>query len=563
MANLSNINNKFIVTDGGNVLIGQTNNSSGILQIKDTQTSSFNDGLAITRNNAAQTGYINMVGGAFNFNSPGLSYKFRNNGTQTLELDSSGNASFAGKISSVKELVNINSANGIRSAGLESDSTGNIWLGTGTTAATINFVTGNSTNGTPSTNGVKRLTTNREGTDVYASYASNTFPFRIGYLNGSTYTPTFVVEDTGNVGIGVIDPGARLEVKAADTAATTDYATKVIKAVAPLVGGYTGTKIISLLGGFDGAIHAVDLGYGYDGTGYNLMLSTNDNTTGDPIERIRINNSGNVSISGDGIQIDRPNVGGGKPYVFWKSGGTTQASIYGASSGAGLRIFLSGGRADFDNSISFTGIVQQNAQSVVLSNSAYQNAAAVQAYATNTANVYPGYGFHKASSLGGFLYATSRTELRYRGDGGTDKVLLMADSDYEEGTWTPVIAHNDGTGVVPIGSNHGARYVKVGDLVYISCYLTGINPNGNAGGSGNYYGIRGMPFTPENYGAWQIVYASSGITAYGGYSSTASLYFMTNGTNGQRSQVHVNGAQVNAWGSSLTMMLNCVYNING
>ena len=91
MANLSNINNKFIVTDGGNVLIGQTNNSSGILQIKDTQTSSFNDGLAITRNNAAQTGYINMVGGAFNFNSPGLSYKFRNNGTQTLELDSSGN----------------------------------------------------------------------------------------------------------------------------------------------------------------------------------------------------------------------------------------------------------------------------------------------------------------------------------------------------------------------------------------------------------------------------------------------------------------------------------------
>ena len=98
MANLSNINNKFIVTDGGNVLIGNTANSSGRLQIKDTQTSSFNDGLAITRNNAAQTGYINMVGGAFNFNSPGLSYKFRNNGTQTLELNSSGNSTFAGMV---------------------------------------------------------------------------------------------------------------------------------------------------------------------------------------------------------------------------------------------------------------------------------------------------------------------------------------------------------------------------------------------------------------------------------------------------------------------------------
>ena len=100
MANLSNINNKFIVTDGGNVLIGNTANSSGRLQIKDTQTSSFNDGLAITRNNAAQTGYINMVGGAFNFNSPGLSYKFRNNGMQTLELNSSGNATFAGTVTS-------------------------------------------------------------------------------------------------------------------------------------------------------------------------------------------------------------------------------------------------------------------------------------------------------------------------------------------------------------------------------------------------------------------------------------------------------------------------------
>jgi hypothetical protein len=99
MANLSNINNKFIVTDGGNVLIGDTANYSGRLQIKDTQASNFNDGLAITRNNAAQTGYINMVGGAFNFNSPGLSYKFRNSGTQTLELNSSGNATFAGNVS--------------------------------------------------------------------------------------------------------------------------------------------------------------------------------------------------------------------------------------------------------------------------------------------------------------------------------------------------------------------------------------------------------------------------------------------------------------------------------
>ena len=100
----------------------------------------------------------------------------------------------------------------------------------------------------------------------------------------------------GNVGIGTTSPGARLETKAANTGATTDYSTKVIKATAPLIGGYTGTKIISLLSGFDGGIHAVDFGYGYNTVGYDIMLSTNDNTTGDPIERMRITSRGEVGI---------------------------------------------------------------------------------------------------------------------------------------------------------------------------------------------------------------------------------------------------------------------------
>tara|TARA_R110002073_G_scaffold279397_1_gene443559 strand:- start:225 stop:2579 length:2355 start_codon:yes stop_codon:yes gene_type:complete len=159
------------------------------------------------------------------------------------------------------------------------------------------------------------------------------------------------------------------------------------------------------------------------------------------------------------------------------------------------------------------------------------------------------------SSAGGNLYVGGGVYL-----GGTAAANKLA--NYEIGDWTPVIAHNDGTGVVPLNVA-AARYVRVGELVYVSAYLTAINPNGNAGGSGAYYGIRGFPFVPENYGAWQIVYASTGITAYGGYSGAASLYFMSNGTNGQRSQGHVNGAGVNAWGSSVTLMMNCVYNING
>ena len=66
---------------------------------------------------------------------------------------------------------------------------------------------------------------------------------------------------------------------------------------------------------------------------------------------------------------------------------------------------------------------------------------------------------------------------------------------------------------------------------------------------------------PENYGVWELDYASSGVTSYGGYFSDASLYFMHNGTNGQRSSTHVNGAGVNAWGASQHFMMNCTYRV--
>ena len=91
MANLSNINNKFLVTTGGNVGIGVTSPSSR-LQVKDSQDSSFDSGIGIIRSASSQTGYINMVGGAFNFNAPsGIPIRFRDGGTVNVTIDGSGN----------------------------------------------------------------------------------------------------------------------------------------------------------------------------------------------------------------------------------------------------------------------------------------------------------------------------------------------------------------------------------------------------------------------------------------------------------------------------------------
>ena len=478
MANLSNINNKFIVTDGGNgrVLIGATNDIGATLFANHPSTTApsltFNAPagqvfenedlqIAFGLNNASPyNGYmqtrfvsapyyrnlaINPLGGnvGIGTNSP----------SEKLEV--------AGRIKSVSTGAAHLILNG------DSNNSGD----TGQIDSIIDFLG----DGNPGIYGYRINTENWSGQTALNFQE---------YINGS-YTSRLFISKDGNVGIGETNPenDNRLHIKYSDANVTPLSSSPLVVERNDVCLIQTLTSNASDAGILFGDGDDNDVGGLFYLHGSDAM-TFRTNTS----ERMRIDSSGNVAISGYGIQIDRPDVAGGKPYIFWKSGGTTQASIYGASSGAGLRIFLSGGTAAFDNSISFTGIVQQNAQSVVLSNSAYANAAAVQAYATNTANVYPGYGFHKASVLGGFLYATSRTELRYRGDGGTDKVLLMADSDYEEGTWTPT-SNLPGATV----SSYG-KYTKIGNIVYIAGK---IDFTGKTGTAVNVV-IDSLPFSGSN-----------------------------------------------------------------
>ena len=60
-------------------------------RVKQTADTGFNSGLTVERSANTQKVHIGMDGGAVNFNSPdGLSYKFRNNGTETFTLNGSG-----------------------------------------------------------------------------------------------------------------------------------------------------------------------------------------------------------------------------------------------------------------------------------------------------------------------------------------------------------------------------------------------------------------------------------------------------------------------------------------
>jgi len=143
--------------------------------------------------------------------------------------------------------------------------------------------------------------------------------------------------------------------------------------------------------------------------------------------------------------------------------------------------------------------------------------------------------------------------------GGTGSANHL--DDYEEGTWTPTISHNNGTGAIPLTVTGGAYYVKVGRLVEVFAYLTNVNPNGNAGGSGPYYAIRSLPFAAINHDCWSVAYANNNMTSYGGYAAGDNLYFMKLGTNGQCSNNHVNGTFFNTWGT-FDFMFKAVYQTN-
>ena len=65
--------------------------------------------------------------------------------------------------------------------------------------------------------------------------------------------------------------------------------------------------------------------------------------------------------------------------------------------------------------------------------------------------------------------------------------------DYEEGTWTPTIAFGGGSTGISYDNQRGG-YTKIGNRVFISCYVS-MNNKGSSTGS---LTINGLPFTSLN-----------------------------------------------------------------
>jgi hypothetical protein len=76
---------------------------------------------------------------------------------------------------------------------------------------------------------------------------------------------------------------------------------------------------------------------------------------------------------------------------------------------------------------------------------------------------------------------------------GTSELL----NDYEEGTWTPVIADALSGGNTGTCTIVNATYTKVGRQVTVQTLITGLNTTGMT--AGNVLFVRGLPFTGSDY----------------------------------------------------------------
>jgi len=94
-------------------------------------------------------------------------------------------------------------------------------------------------------------------------------------------------------------------------------------------------------------------------------------------------------------------------------------------------------------------------------------------------------------STGNLVIGTSGKGIDFSATPGTGTSELLA--DYEEGTWTPVLARSTGGAITATTSDLTAKYTKVGNLVTVSLFLiiTGVTSQGTGETE-----IRGLPFAP-------------------------------------------------------------------
>jgi hypothetical protein len=179
--------------------------------------------------------------------------------------------------------------------------------------------------------------------------------------------------------------------------------------------------------------------------------------------------------------------------VVFRKDGTTVGSIGSAGSGTEMYIGSSG----------------TNKNGIYFTNSNWLAPMQNLAVSDNTQNIgHPSYRW-KDLYLSGGVYL-----------GGTGSANYL--DDYEEGTWTPILAYVlGGTREYTPSSANVGRYTKIGNAVYITATVAWSGNNG--GSTSSYVAVKGLPFTTTS---------TSDLRMSGSMGGTAGLTMPSGYTNG-------------------------------
>lgn len=150
---------------------------------------------------------------------------------------------------------------------------------------------------------------------------------------------------------------------------------------------------------------------------------------------------------------------------------------------------------------------------------------------------------------GNLVIGTSGKGIDFSATSGTGTSELLA--DYEEGTWTPVVAGSSTAGTYELQSS-SATYTKIGRQVTLICFVR-LAAAITGGGAGSL-SITGLPFAKSSgpYPVGQVVFDSVDWTAganlacsFGTVSPASIIYFEQTNDNAGATFVPISGVSAN------------------
>ena len=526
MANLSNINNKFLFTDGDFLKIG---NLAPINNISGTES-----GISITNSNVASITLDNTAASGkryimYSSGNGSLVFWDGDAGSARLQIDSSGNSTFSGSVTSSYLAVN--------GSAIVAE-----FNGTGSSYVQGAIALRSSNADTPEARGQGVFMYN-QGTDTTwytGTTYSNADRFIIGRATDASLNTEaarinnsfLTVLNSGNVGIGETSPQRKLQ---------------VTNSADGFISRFTG-----------GANSDVNIGiFGHSTSNFGSIGTESDDrfslfTNG--VDRLNITNTGNVGIgvissigkldilgvagsvgslgqlNRAGINLRIPNVVGQYTQIAFSNDGGG-AYGYGAigmvmtsSSGVGLGDMIFSTKGLGTDVVSTERMRIKSDGNVLISSGGLTVGATSQVAGTQVAIV--GGGVTNLQRWGSTSDGGNQASYRFRIDqsykfiannGSGDNLVIDSGNgsiipnggvylggtatankldDYEEGTWTPVTGPST---TVPTYLYRSGYYTKVGNLV--TC-IFGLKHNGGVWTGGEAI-ISGLPFTITSTGPYQ------------------------------------------------------------